>query len=260
MTSQINLLRKSALCLLAIAVGSSAEGAANAIRPNIVLVVSDDQGYGDASCYWNTDLQTPVMDAVARRGVRFTQFRVNPLCAPTRASLMTGLYSLEAGMWRGPGRLERGPKPEGGWPKDARRIRDEVLLLPQYLKKAGYATGIFGKWHLGYDPNNVPNARGFDEFVGFLGGAHPYWRATPPSSSATVSRLRPTSTRRTYSRMKRFNLSTRTRLGPSSVTSPLTLSMVPCETPSDPAIPARRSGWQGMRRMALPNRVATTVR
>ncbi len=164
-----------ALCIFLIAGGPRFVDAAQADRPNIVLIVSDDQGYGDASCYWKTDLKTPVMDAIAQGGVRFTHFRVNPLCAPTRASVMTGLYSLEAGMWRGPGKLERGPEPKDGWQSDARRIRDGVLLLPQYLKKAGYSTGIFGKWHLGYDAENVPNARGFDEFVGFLGGAHPYW-------------------------------------------------------------------------------------
>ena len=143
-------------------------------RANILLVVSDDQGFGDSSGFWKTDLQTPVMDAIGQNGARLMRFRVNPLCAPTRASVMTGLYSLDAGMWRGPGQLERGPKPEAGWPSDARRIRDDVKLLPQYLKPAGYATGLFGKWHLGYDAENVPNARGFDEFVGFLGGAHPY--------------------------------------------------------------------------------------
>jgi arylsulfatase A-like enzyme len=142
-------------------------------RPNIVLVVSDDQGYGDCTAYRDTDLQTPTIDAIARSGVRFTRFRVNPLCAPTRASFMTGLYSLEAGMWRGPGASDRA-KPEGGWPTNARRIRDNIVMLPQFLKRAGYATGMFGKWHLGEDPQNVPNARGFDEFVGFLGGAHPY--------------------------------------------------------------------------------------
>ena len=87
---------------------------------------------------------------------------------------MTGLYSLEAGMWRGPGAGDRA-EPEGGWPANARRIRDDLVMLPQILKGAGYATGIFGKWHLGEDPRNLPNARGFDEFVGFLGGAHPYW-------------------------------------------------------------------------------------
>jgi arylsulfatase A-like enzyme len=116
-----------------------------------------------------------VIDQMARDGLRFTRFRVNPLCAPTRASLMTGLYSLECGMWRGPGADSRGPMPEQGWPESARRIKDDVLLLPQLLKQAGYATGMFGKWHLGYDEKNVPNTRGFDEFIGFLGGAHPYW-------------------------------------------------------------------------------------
>ncbi len=103
--------------MLTMASGLPFVDAAQADRPNIVLVDSDDQGYGDASCYWKTDLKTPVMDAIAQRGVRFTHFRVNPLCAPTRASVMTGLYSLEAGMWRGPGELERGPKPKEGWPK-----------------------------------------------------------------------------------------------------------------------------------------------
>ena len=144
------------------------------LRPNILLVVSDDQGYGDATCYGDSDLSTPVMDGIASRGIRFERFRVNPLCAPTRSSIMTGLYSLESGMWRGPGALSKGPKPATGWPPTVRRIRDDVTLLPQYLQQSGYATGIFGKWHLGYDPNNVPNARGFDQFVGFLSGAHPY--------------------------------------------------------------------------------------
>lgn len=145
-------------------------------RPNVLFVVTDDQGYGDASCYGATDLRTPVMDAVAAAGVRFTKFRVNPLCAPTRSSLMTGLYSLENGMWRGPGEKAKhdGP-PAGGWDPAVRRIKDDVKMLPEYLKEAGYATGAFGKWHLGYDQKNIPEARGFDAFTGFLSGAHPYW-------------------------------------------------------------------------------------
>jgi len=143
------------------------------LRANILLVVSDDQGYGDATAFWKTDLETPAIDSIARNGIRFTRFRVNPLCAPTRASFMTGLYSLEAGMWRGPGANDR-TEPADGFPPDARRIRDNIVLLPQLLKRFGYATGAFGKWHLGEDPRNTPNARGFDEFFGFLGGAHPY--------------------------------------------------------------------------------------
>jgi arylsulfatase A-like enzyme len=143
--------------------------------PNIILVLTDDQGYGDATCYWpDTDLKTPVMDQVATNGVRFTQFRVNPLCAPTRSSIMTGTYSIYNGMWRGPS----GPKTDPGSGKvikpDTRVVHDDVLMLPHFLKQAGYTTGIFGKWHLGYDQDNQPNTRGFDEFVGFLSGAHPY--------------------------------------------------------------------------------------
>ncbi|MHC4437328.1 MAG: sulfatase-like hydrolase/transferase [Planctomycetota bacterium] len=134
-------------------------------KPNILLIVSDDQGWGDASCNWkDTDIETPVMDEVARTGVRFIQFYVNPLCAPTRSSFLTGQYSMENGMWRGPSREN----------PNARCIRSDVTILPQYLKKAGYRTGIFGKWHLGYQAPNTPNDRGFDEFYGFLGGAHPY--------------------------------------------------------------------------------------
>lgn len=187
---------------------SAAIFAASAARPNIVLMITDDQGYGDTTANWPTDLQTPSMDAIARAGVRFTHFRVNPLCAPTRASVMTGLDSIETGMWRGPsnapgeddaaGNAKKAEKSakraarksaktdptappkkgDEGADDDAttteRRIPEEIRLLPQYLKAAGYATGMFGKWHLGADAKNVPNARGFDEFVGFLAGAHPY--------------------------------------------------------------------------------------
>ena len=134
-------------------------------RPNILLIVMDDQGYGDSSSYGATDLKTPHFDALAASGVRFTKFRVNPLCAPTRASLLTGQSSLETGMWRGPSQ------------KDSveRALHGDLKLLPQYLQKAGYATGIFGKWHLGYESPNLPNERGFQEFIGFLGGSHTYF-------------------------------------------------------------------------------------
>src|SRR3569832_1596101 len=92
----------SALVLLFCSSPLFGAAAASARRPNIVLIISDDMGYGDSTAYWKTDLQTPFMDEIGRAGVRFTQFRVNPLCAPTRSSVMTGLYSLENGMWRGP--------------------------------------------------------------------------------------------------------------------------------------------------------------
>ncbi len=183
---------------LIVAASPAPASAAAATRPNIVLIVTDDQGYGDASSYGPTDLQTPSIDRIGREGVRFTQFRVNPLCAPTRASIMTGLDSLATGMWRGPSeparaeakaekkaktKKQKQPAPKqtvvpeddaDADPGSPRRLHDDLVLLPQLLKRAGYATGAFGKWHLGYDAKNTPNARGFDEFVGFLGGAHPY--------------------------------------------------------------------------------------
>jgi arylsulfatase A-like enzyme len=143
-------------------------------KPNFLLIVADDMGYGDSTCYWKTDLRTPVMDEIARNGIRFTQFRVNPLCSPTRSSLMTGQYSLENGMWRGANDANAPAAGKEGR-DNVRRFKDGVVLLPQLLKAAGYATGAFGKWHLGNDAQNLPNARGFDEFLGFIGGSHAYW-------------------------------------------------------------------------------------
>jgi arylsulfatase A-like enzyme len=162
--------------LLAVAAAPcTADESAPARRPNILLIVADDMGYGDSTAFWkNTELQTPVMDEVARQGIRFTQFRVNPLCSPTRSSLMTGQYSLENGMWRGANDAN-GPAAGKEVRDNVRRFKDDVVLLPQLLQAAGYATGAFGKWHLGNDAKNLPNARGFDEFIGFIGGSHAYW-------------------------------------------------------------------------------------
>src|SRR5688572_4196666 len=95
------------LTLLAAIAFSSAIVAQDKSRPpNVLLIITDDQGYGDASCYGASDVRTPQFDALAASGVRFTRFRVNPLCAPTRASIFTGQSSLESGMWRGPSQKE----------------------------------------------------------------------------------------------------------------------------------------------------------
>ena len=161
----------SRLSLLMVCLGLGlvlVRGAAAQPPTNVVLIVADDLGYGDVASYGAADVRTPQIDRLAAEGMRFTQFRVNPLCAPTRASLLSGLYSLETGMWRGPSRRSADADTR------ARELRRDVRLLPQYMQEAGYATGMFGKWHLGYEAPNVPNARGFSEFVGFLGGAHPY--------------------------------------------------------------------------------------
>ena len=140
-----------------------------AATPNILFIVSDDHGWGDLPSNWdNTEVQLPTLDALANRGVRFPNYHTVPLCGPSRACMFTGQYSTENGMWRGPGSQPLGSPGYRG-------IKRDVKMVSEYLSEAGYATGAFGKWHLGSLEGEVPNDRGFDEFHGFLGGAHPYW-------------------------------------------------------------------------------------
>ena len=140
-----------------------------AAAPNILFIVSDDHGWGDLPSNWDdTEVRLPTLDALARSGVRFPNYHTVPLCGPSRACMFTGQYSTENGMWRGPGSQPLGSPGYRG-------IKRDVKMLSEHLSEAGYATGAFGKWHLGSLEGEVPNDRGFDEFRGFLGGAHPYW-------------------------------------------------------------------------------------
>jgi arylsulfatase A-like enzyme len=151
--------------------GAGAEGF---IRPNVVLILSDDHGYGDVSCYHHPEgVDTPNIDRLAHRGVRFTQGYASAyVCAPTRAGLMTGRYQQRFGFYRAPDSRIGMPLSE--------------ITIADVLRKEGYATGVFGKWHLGIEPAYHPLKRGFDEFYGFLGhGAHDYFnlkRTTPYNS------------------------------------------------------------------------------
>jgi arylsulfatase A-like enzyme len=135
-------------------------------RPNIVLIVADDLGYGDLSSYGAPDIRTPNLDRLARDGVRLTQFYANaPVCTPTRAALLTGRYQQRVPLDRP---LETNAATPGtgldiGLPATGRS-------LPQLLKNAGYATALIGKWHLGFRPEFHPNRHGFDYFWGFLAG------------------------------------------------------------------------------------------
>ena len=130
-------------------------------RPNIVVILTDDQGYGDLGAYGARDMRTPNMDALVARGMRFGNFYANsPVCSPSRAALMTGRYPDRVGM---PGLTRTDPKDNWGY------LAHDAVLLPTPLKKAGYHTAIVGKWNLGLEPENAPNARGFDFFHGFLG-------------------------------------------------------------------------------------------
>ena len=135
-------------------------------RPNIVLIFADDLGYGSIGAQ-GSDIPTPNVDSIAKNGVRFTNGYVScPVCSPTRAGLMTGRYQQRFGHEFNPGPAAAA-ETNFGLPLSETTVADR-------LKKAGYATALIGKWHLGYKPELHPQKRGFDEFFGFLGGAHSY--------------------------------------------------------------------------------------
>ncbi|MGE4490551.1 MAG: sulfatase-like hydrolase/transferase, partial [Kiritimatiellales bacterium] len=125
-------------------------------KPNVIIVLTDDQGYGDMSCHGNPVVQTPNLDRLAEQSTRFTQFFVGPLCQPTRASLMTGRNKVIG-----------------------RRIEPNEQTMPQMFKRGGYATAIFGKWHLGEYRPFRPVDKGFDCQLLIGGGAitqvQDYW-------------------------------------------------------------------------------------
>jgi arylsulfatase A-like enzyme len=156
----------AAIALLAIAnVGAA--------QPNILLIVGDDMGFGDVGFHGCKDIPTPNLDKLAASGVRFTNGYVSgPYCSPTRAGLLTGRYQTRFGHEFNPsGGLQ-------GMPVTEKTIADR-------LKEAGYVTGLIGKWHLGNTPAMHPQQRGFNEFFGFLGGAHDYFTSASILRGAT---------------------------------------------------------------------------
>ncbi|HEY2931341.1 MAG TPA: arylsulfatase [Acidobacteriota bacterium] len=126
------------------------------IHPNVLLIMTDDQGYGDFSLHGNPYVRTPVADRLATGNIQFERFFVSPLCAPTRASLLTGRYWLRSGVW--------------GVTQSKETMRSEEVTLAEALKSAGYRTGMFGKWHNGEQYPYTPPGQGFDEFLGFHNG------------------------------------------------------------------------------------------
>src|SRR5271166_4481728 len=135
-------------------------------RPNIVLILADDMGYGDFGCFNYGASRTPALDHLVREGVCLTQhYSASPVCAPARASLMTGRYPHRTGVID---TLET---------RGLDRLALREVTVAELLKRAGYATGLVGKWHNGaYDSRYHPNRRGFDEFAGFSGGWQPYYQ------------------------------------------------------------------------------------
>lgn len=138
-----------------------AGGVAKGKRPNIIVIISDDMGYADIGCHGCKDIATPNIDSIAQNGILFTNGYVScPVCSPTRAGLATGRYQQRFGH-------EFNTDHTNGLPVTE-------VTIAEVLKAAGYATGAVGKWHLGMRPEFHPLKRGYDEFFGFLGGAHSY--------------------------------------------------------------------------------------
>lgn len=129
--------------------------------PNIIVILTDDLGYGDLSCYGGINLKTPNIDSLFESGMRFDNFYANcPVCSPTRASLLTGRYPDLVGV---PGVIRTHSGSNFGF------LSPHAVLLPRLLRRVGYHTAIIGKWHLGLETPNTPNEHGFDHFHGFLG-------------------------------------------------------------------------------------------
>lgn len=129
-------------------------------KPNVIVILADDLGYGDLSCYGADDIATPNIDRMATEGAKFSSFYVSPVCSPTRAALMTGSHSTRVGI--------------GGvmFPRNHHGLNPDEITLPELLKDQGYATAIIGKWHLGNEDMFQPLNHGFD-----------YWYGTPSSNS-----------------------------------------------------------------------------
>lgn len=178
---------KALLCLIALVCGAHAAppnvamintghtpaAAGPAKRPNIILIMADDLGYGSLGCYGSKEISTPNIDRLAASGMRFTDFHSNgPMCSPTRAALMTGRYQQRCA-WVPDEELspvfqeQRKKNLSQRW---AWGIATSELTIADLLQQAGYHTGIIGKWHLGYDVGFHPMNYGFDEFRGYVGG------------------------------------------------------------------------------------------
>jgi arylsulfatase A-like enzyme len=152
----------TALLLTPLAVLPSADPARPTSRPNILVILTDDQGRGDYSEFGTKDIRTPQMDRLCREGMTFQNFFANScVCSPTRAALLTGCYPDRVGV---PGVI-REETPSDSWGS----LQPGATLLPQRLKPAGYHTALIGKWHLGIGSPNTPTERGFDFFHGFIG-------------------------------------------------------------------------------------------
>src|SRR5206468_1061074 len=150
-----SLTMRPLLVALALSAVATPAVAADATRPNVVIVFADDLGYGDLGCYGNKSARTPNLDRMAAEGTRWTSFYVpQAVCSASRTALLTGCYPNRLGIL---GALN---------PQAPIGISDSEVTLGQLFKSRGYATAIFGKWHLGHHPQFLPPRHGFDEYLG----------------------------------------------------------------------------------------------
>jgi len=168
MTDRSNIV-KIATAVVASAVvvlhGIAVEAAEKSSQPNVVIFLADDQGWGDLSCHGNTNLATPNIDSLAREGTKLENFYVCAVCAPTRAEFLTGRYHFRTGV--------------SGVSEGAGRLNPDETTLADLFQAAGYATGVFGKWHNGTQSPYHPLDRGFDEFYGFTSGHWGHYFSPP---------------------------------------------------------------------------------
>src|SRR5213596_1934373 len=150
------IMRTSFITLLLMFVSATASWGQETRKPNVVVFLSDDQGWGDLSIHGNKNLSTPNIDSLARDGALFDRFFVCPVCSPTRAEFLTGRYHPRGGVWN---------VSTGG-----ERLNLDEKTIADAFKAAGYATALFGKWHNGSQYPYHPNARGFEEYYGFTSG------------------------------------------------------------------------------------------
>lgn len=141
-------------------------------RPNIILILVDDLGFSDTGPYGAQEIETPNLNALAKSGLKLKEFYNNGICAPTRASLLTGQYQHKAGVGYFNVNL--------GLPAYQGFLKKEALTIAEVLRNGGYSTLMSGKWHVGDDKNQWPNQRGFDHFFGFIGGASNYYKPENP--------------------------------------------------------------------------------
>jgi arylsulfatase A len=174
-----SFLLAAVFCLASI---QTYDATAASSKPNIIFVLVDDMGYADLGCYGARDIRTPHIDRLAREGVKFTDFYANaPVCTPTRCAFITGRWQQRTGFeWAMGFTAEQARRVGNEWVKEpdihALGLPTTFPTIAKMIKAAGYATGAFGKWHLGYKDEFNPTRHGFDEYFGTLLGHADYYR------------------------------------------------------------------------------------